>query len=304
VPCQDVPDRVNSDRGGFYVEGMSASPDTDSESDRTTRLIQSGADLAGASVGAAVGLVGGAPGAFGGAAAGVAATRALRHLGSEVEQRWLAPRQRIRVGAAFAVAAESIALRLEAGETPRSDGFFDSRAGERSPAEELLEGVLVAAADSYEERKVPYLGRLFASLVFDSAVSRGFANFMIRTAERLTFQQLVIMAVVWEGDATPAAEEARTEGPPKRVLFSDEVGMEVDELERLGLVGRGEPGGSPKRGGMTFVDASGMPPSNLTLPGPGMKLYDLMGLSDIPQETRRALVSGLWRRSAKEQPRR
>src|SRR4051794_7211740 len=88
------------------------------------KLIEGGAELAGASVGAAIGLIGGPPGAFGGAAAGVAATRVLRRLGAEVEQRWLAPRQRVRAGAALAVAADTIAKRLDAGDLVRDDSFF------------------------------------------------------------------------------------------------------------------------------------------------------------------------------------
>ncbi len=68
--------------------------------------------------------------AVGGAAAGVLVSRALRQLGSEIQQRLLGPRQRVRVGAAFAIAAETIAGRLEAGERPRSDDFFDANSAE------------------------------------------------------------------------------------------------------------------------------------------------------------------------------
>jgi hypothetical protein len=96
-----------------------------SERDRAVTFIEGGAELGGASIGAAIGFVGGPPGAFGGATAGVMATRALRRLGSEIQQRWFTPRQRIRAGAAFAIAADAIARRLQAGESPRSDGFFE-----------------------------------------------------------------------------------------------------------------------------------------------------------------------------------
>jgi hypothetical protein len=127
---------------------------------RPTQLIEGGAELAAASIGAAVGLIGGPPGAFGGAAAGVTATRLLRRLGADIQKRMLAPRQRIRTGAAYAIAAEEISRRLRAGESLRADGFFDTRMGGRPAAEELLEGVLHAAADAYEERKVTHLGKL------------------------------------------------------------------------------------------------------------------------------------------------
>lgn len=76
-----------------------AAASADDETRRVTLLIESGAELAGASIGAAVGLVGGPPGAIGGAAVGVTATRLLRRLGADIQQRLLAPRQRMRAGA-------------------------------------------------------------------------------------------------------------------------------------------------------------------------------------------------------------
>lgn len=272
-----------------------ASGDSQAEADRAAELIQGGADLAGASVGAAIGLIGGPPGALGGAAAGVAATRLFRRLGSEIHQRSLGPRQRERVGAAFAVAAQLIAMRLKAGETPRSDGFFDASSTGRPPAEELLEGVLLASADAYEEWKVPFLGKLYAALVFDEGVSRPFANFLIALAQRLTCRQLALMAVIWDGDAAPLAARAAQNAPPTQIAFSDELGLEVDELERLGLVGRGEPGGTPKRGGATFVDASGLAVTSLTLTGPGKRMYDLMDLRSIPEQARAEVLADLVR---------
>jgi hypothetical protein len=186
-------------------------------------------------------------------------------------------------------------MRLKAGETPRSDGFFDASSTGRPPAEELLEGVLLASADAYEEWKVPFLGKLYAALVFDEGVSRPFANFLIALAQRLTCRQLALMAVIWDGDAAPLAARAAQNAPPTQIAFSDELGLEVDELERLGLVGRGEPGGTPKRGGATFVDASGLAVTSLTLTGPGKRMYDLMDLRSIPEQARAEVLADLVR---------
>lgn len=272
---------------------MSMTPAATSHDDETqcaTRLIEGGADLAAASIGAAVGLIGGPPGAFGGAAASVTATRLLRRLGADVQNRMLAPRQRIRAGAAYAVAAEEISRRFDAGELPRADGFFDASTAGRTTAEELLEGVLLGAADAYEERKVAHIGKLYAALVFDATISRAHANYTIVLAQRLTYRQLALLAVIWDRDAVPLADTAAQEEPRKQLLFSDELVIEVDELERLGLVGRGQPGGSPQRGGATFVDASGVGITGLTLTGPGKRLYDLMELHAVPSEARREVT--------------
>lgn len=269
---------------------MPVAPSEAEETQRATRLIEGGAELAAASIGAAVGLIGGPPGAFGGAAASVTATRLLRRLGADIQKHMFAPRQRIRTGAAYAIAAEEISRRLHAGESLRTDGFFDTRPGGRPAAEELLEGVLHAAADAYEERKVTHLGKLYAALAFDATTSRAHANYTIALAQRLTYRQLALMAVIWDHDAVPIAEAAAQEEPRKQLLFSEELAIEVDELERLGLVGRGQPGGSPQRGGATFVDASGVGITGLTLTGPGKRLYDLMELHAVPPEARREVT--------------
>lgn len=263
--------------------------------ERSAELIRGGSDLAAASVGAAVGLIGGPAGAFGGAAAGVAATRVFRKVGEELQLRLMGPRQHVRAGAAYSIAAKAIAERLDAGDIPRSDGFFEETEGRRSPAEELLEGVLQAAADSYEEQKVEFIGRLYASLAFSDAVGRAHANFLIGLARALTFRQLALMAVIWEGDAASRVTAAAQENPPRQLLFSDELGLEVDELERLGLVGRGQPGGTSKRSGMTFVDASSVAVSELTLTAMGRRLYDLMSLSDVSTLARQEVLTALWR---------
>jgi hypothetical protein len=200
----------------------SGSPDAiPNDVERAEKLIQGGAELAGAAVGAAVGLVGGPAGALGGAAAGVAATRTLRHVGSELQTRWLGPRQRVRVGAAYAYAAEQIADRLAAGEALRADGFFEEDPTVRSAGEEILEGVLQAAADAYEEKKVAHLGKLYASLAFDAGVSRGYANFLIGVARSLTFRELALMAVIWEGDVARLPPDERA----GKFLFDDELGL-------------------------------------------------------------------------------
>jgi hypothetical protein len=261
-----------------------------SEETLSIELAYGGTELAGASVGVAVGLI---SGPFAGAAVGVMATRLFQHVGAEVQRRWLTPRQRIRIGGAYVVAAEAIAIRLDAGEIPRSDGFFEAGSAGRPAAEELLEGVLQAAGDAYEEQKIRFLGSLYAALVFDSTVSRAAANFFIGLARSLTFRQLALMAVLWDGDAAPLEAAAEQQQPSERVHFNDEMGAEVDEMERRGLVGRGEPGGTPKRGGATFVDAGSLPPSNLTLTGPGKRLYDLAALSTIKENARSEVLADL-----------
>jgi len=256
-------------------------------------LINGGTELAGSVIGGAIGSVGGPGGIVGGEAAGVAATRVLRRVGAEVHQRLLAPRQRVRVGAAYAFAADAISAQLVAGYRPRTDGFFEDDPTGRSPADELLEGVLSAAADAYEERKVRFLGWLYASLAFADDVSRPYANLMISQAEHLRFRQLCVLAILGERDDTTRVATAAGDDPAQELRFSDDLGLEVDELERFGLVGGGARGDTYKRGGATFVDAGSLSISQLNLTGPGERLFELMNLGRIAHEARLALLDEL-----------
>jgi hypothetical protein len=113
---------------------------SDDEKKLAGELIQSGEEFAGAAVGGALGLLGGPVGVAAGAAGGVVATRAFRKVGAQLRQRWLDPREEVRVGGAFALAAARIAERADAGERLRTDGFFDDEGtGNRTQADEVLE---------------------------------------------------------------------------------------------------------------------------------------------------------------------
>ena len=116
--------------------------DDEPDGELAITLIEGSTELAGAAAGAAVGLIGGPVGAFAGAGAGVVMTRVLKRVGADIQRRLLGPRQRIRIGAAFAFAVDEIAERLAAGETPRSD-WARGEDDRRPEAEEILEGVLL-----------------------------------------------------------------------------------------------------------------------------------------------------------------
>src|SRR4051794_37196438 len=119
----------------------------------TNKWLESGGklagDLTGSAVGGALGSIAGPPGLAAGAVGGVAAQRAMKRVADEIVGRWLAPRQAVRTGAVYVLARDQISARIVAGEQPRDDFFRADRTG-RSPAEELLEGILLKAAGEYE----------------------------------------------------------------------------------------------------------------------------------------------------------
>ena len=268
-----------------------------------TELIEGGADLAGATMGGALGLIGGPPGVAAGAAGGVLVSRGLRRVGAELKRRILGPREEVRVGAALAFAGDYIKSRLDAGDEPRDDGFFEETEGRRVDAEELLEGVLLEAGRSYQEQKVPYLGRLYGGIVFDDRISASYGHFLVKLMERLTYRQLAAIAFLMDprsADAIVQADVARKEGD---LRSTEDIIAELDELARAGVLGIGQPGGHVSNpaatlGGGNFHSTDLV---SLALTPIGKDLFELSGLAAIPEEDQAEVLQELqggWRTRA------
>jgi hypothetical protein len=114
--------------------------DTDAEDTTAAREVLSwGSDLTGALIGGVIGAsVGGPVGGALGGLGGVGATRSLKLL-ADFAHRQLSARERIRVGAAFGFAIAKIQSKIDAGQAPRMDGFFDSTKSRRSKADTILD---------------------------------------------------------------------------------------------------------------------------------------------------------------------
>jgi hypothetical protein len=67
---------------------------------------------------------------------------------------------------------------------------------DRSSAEELLEGVILAAQRESQERKVRFYGYLYSNLVFDPTVDRAHGNYLIRLLDRLSYRQVCLLAEI------------------------------------------------------------------------------------------------------------
>jgi len=98
--------------------------------------------------------------------------------------------------AAVVLIAEDAKHRAEEGEQIRDDGFFDERGHLRPDAEELLEGVLRHAAQTYEESKVLVLARFYSGLAHDASVDAPQAHLLLRQIAALTYRQIVALSVI------------------------------------------------------------------------------------------------------------
>jgi hypothetical protein len=244
--------------------------------------------------GAAIALVTGSP--LLGSGAGALLGETLERVGLELHDRLLAPRQGARAAGALAVAAVRIGERLEAGDQPRADGFFDPGEDGRIDAEEVLEGTLLTAANSYEERKVPLVGRLYANLAFDQTVSAAHANFLLRLTDRLTYRQLAILAFFAAAhsgeyqDALVRISEGGSGPLPAPALI-----LEMEDLSDARLLGLLQNDGSVVAPSATF-GGTGWRPSNLlqaSLTPLGKKLHDLMGLGQLARDELDAVLAEL-----------
>jgi hypothetical protein len=237
--------------------------------ERTARLIERAADLTGPTGGAAVGLLGGPFAALGGTALGVLLQKTLLTLGDEFEQRHLGPREKARAGAALYWALTEINERLEDEEEPRDDGFFDTDPKHgRARADELLEAVLVRAQHDHEERKVKHLGWLYASVVFSRQLSPSDADYLLEVAARLTYRQLVLLALFHSGvgyRGLPGWEELHPYEWRAHALAG-----QLFNLTQHGLLTRTD--GKPVT---NYRDAN---PSQLWVGGTGCMLYHLARL--------------------------
>lgn len=241
-------------------------------------LISAGTDIAGAAVGGALGFIaGGAAAAAGAGVVGVGVTRVLR----DVASRFLSGRETTRVGATAAVAISSINERLKTGEKLRNDRFFDPKGTQRSSTEEIFEGTLLAAKNTHEEKKIPYLGRLFANISFDATCLVHEANYQIHVAESLTYSQFVLLQL-FSGKGSSHDLRATAYGAGTQVHYATiSLLHSIHELCDLNLVVMQ----NPQEAHNTIVmGINNISPAHLKLGVGGQRLHDLLGLAAMPTE--------------------
>lgn len=250
-------------------------------------LISAGADIAGAAVGSALGFIAGGPATAAGAGVvGVGVTRVLR----DVAVRFLSGRETKRVGATAAVAISSIKERLDHGEKLRDDEFFDAKGGQRSSADEIFEGTLLAARNTHEEKKAQYLGNLFANVAFDATCLPNEANYQIHVAESLTYAQFVLLQLFSEGDNS---KNLRTTayGAGAQVHYATiSLLHSIHELCDRNLVVMQK---AQEANHTIVLGINLICPADLKLTVGGRRLHTLLGLSAIPQQEIDDIAQGL-----------
>ena len=172
----------------------------------------------------------------------------------------------------------------------REDGFFQPRGeGLSSSAGELLEAVLRRAAETYEERKLPYLSRIFTAVAHDPGVPAADAQYLVGVANDLTYRQLVALSVLGRHneheEALISATVNQTEGTAER---DPGLRLEIVDLINRQLVGVGDQFSASAVAdpleGLGPRDRIGF--GQLRLLPAGQLLVRLMGLESIDRKER------------------
>ena len=260
-----------------------------SEPQEPGEFVQSASAVGGALAGTTATLF---AGPFVGSAAGELTARVLLHVGTEVQKRLLAPRQEKRIAEAYASASKGVEAHLVNGDRLRDDFYDPSEDG--GTAGEFLEGVLLTAADAWEQRKVPYIGRLFAEVSFESSVNVADANYLLRLADQLTYRQLLLLAF-WHRIASLELHEQVAlimddDTPARLDKATDALQAEMEDLNTLRLVGverKDGTMGSPDPTWNGIADVGTLKRASLIdihLTSLGEMLHRLMALEDIPTD--------------------
>ena len=210
---------------------------------RLRLLINKGTELAGGAACPAAGTVigtflAGPVGAVVGGAVDAAATMAVKAIGRDLSSRLLSPREQVRVGGVFTLAASEIVERSRNGESVRGDGFFDAGVDGRSDAEEVWESALLKSQREPEEKKLPYMAHLLANLAFDAEIGAAMAHQMTKAADSMTYRQLCILQL----SATKERFNLRKESYREQESFSKELYQliyEYYDLYNKGLINFG-----------------------------------------------------------------
>src|SRR5919112_1268910 len=248
----------------------------DRDNDEQIRdLIETGTDITGGAVGAAAGLlIGGPAGAIAGGASGPAAARALRYLASEFTHRVLGQREEARVGAVLEFAAEKIQQNIEQGQQVRQDGFFEEELGERSPAEEVFEGVILAAQREPQEKKIRFYGNLVANIAFHSEIDREQGTCLISLGESFSYRQLCLLRLFAVNNKFRLREKDHREGGlsgAKRIALVQEI---------YSLTGRG----LLSAGSEAVLGVTDIIPGKMSVQGVAATLHSLMELQEISSQ--------------------
>ena len=207
-------------------------------------------------------------------------------------------REQKRVDDLVTLAAKKMQQLVDSGKHLRADWFSDGQVA--GGAEETVEHALSVARKDPEAAKIPYLANMLAKFCFDASVNVSTAHQLLTISGELTYRQLCILnmsaILAFSMDSYPKALDAY-----KRLHLSslrsgarrEDIGQSHEEasivtdcmnLNQRRLI---------RQEGTALIFLNDIVPQKLRFVGLGRWLWELMELSDIPDDDIRPLVEFL-----------
>ncbi len=249
---------------------------------KAQKLLELGSNIAGTVIatGAAAFLVAGPAESAAIAGGGVLLSEGLKQLCNDLYDRVLSKREKQRVGAAAAFAIELIKERLVKGQKLRTDDFFDPTVSGRSKGDEIFEGVLLKARDTYQEKKIKFISSIFANVAFN-LISDSYANQLLRLMGVLSYRQLCCLALFQNNtDNAYKLRDQDYNGSPTYPELVSEL-QDIYELYNYGLTFCREPHGNEKLHLKALLSHLHIDPASMILTPLGNNLYYLADLGEI-----------------------
>lgn len=232
--------------------------------------------------GPAIGMIlAGPAGAFAGAVLGPVASKVISRTCTELYDRVLGHRERLRAGATAAFAITNIEARLRNGESLRDDGFFDAEAG-RSSADEIFEGILRKSRNEHQEKKARFYANIFVNAAFDNTISPAAINYVLALSDTLTYRQLCLLQLF-------------SDPQPLKLRDSDYRGLNLDEVleetrtvipEAFGMYQQGLIVYRREQGELTTISFTvvSINPGKMGRTRLGDRVHKMLGLEALPRE--------------------
>lgn len=229
-------------------------------------------------VGAAAGFLVAGPG---GVAVGIAVTSIVE----DITKKYLSPKEFSRIEKVIQIAEKRYDDHLRQGGVPRTDL-------DKKKYEELFEGTLLKARETYEEKKIPLLANLFAKAPFTNTPIENLLQTLIY-AEQLSFRQLCILSCIDYAlfRSSPLSTKSYLE---IRDVHPDEntqgIFQDIFYMMQQGFIAQSNNGG---RTHVSIDIPASIIPEYIILVYPGRLLYNSLELSSIEEAERKPIFDML-----------
>lgn len=122
-------------------------------------------------------------------------------------------KQRDNMGIVRKYIIEDIKHRLDEDELFRTDGFLGETSEKRSDFDDIVDSILLEAADELNEKKLRYIGYLTSSFAFPPEISADSAHRLIKDVESLSYRQLCLMKMASEKEEFQLCDKSIVERP-------------------------------------------------------------------------------------------